>query len=142
MPSLICDTDILVLTLPLTNETRGIIGDSEMANMHERSILVNVGRGALVDEDSLYEHLRRGSIGAAGIDVWYRYPSSPSDYSCTRPSRRDFENLANLVMTPHLGGAFGAEKLESLRLECLAKSIKEVAEGREMPFRVNLELGY
>lgn len=136
------DSDIVVLSLPLTDETRGIIGSAELSLMHERSVLVNVGRGALVDEEALYRSLSTGSIGAAGIDVWYRYPSSPEERGSTPPSKFPFAELDNVVMTPHMGGAFGSEMLERSRTVQLADSINAFADRGEMPWKVDLDRGY
>lgn len=139
---LLQDSDIVVLSLPLTDETRGIIGSAELNLMHERSILVNVGRGALVDEEALYRSLSDGSIGAAGIDVWYRYPSSREERDSTPPSEYPFAELDNVVMTPHMGGAFGSEMLERSRTVQLADSINSFADKGEMPCKVDLDRGY
>ncbi len=135
-------TDVLVVTLPLTSETEGIIGESELDILHCRSIVVNVGRGRLIDERSLYEHLRDGSIGAAGIDVWYNYPSSDDSRTATYPSSFPFGELENVVMTPHMGGAFGTDRIEQLRMQHLALSINRAAEGAEIPCRIDLSMGY
>jgi phosphoglycerate dehydrogenase-like enzyme len=135
-------TDILVLALPLTPETKGIIGDRELDLLHNRSIVVNIGRGKLIDERSLFEHLQSGSIGSAGIDVWYRYPTSDESRISTPPSSFPFDSLDNIVMTPHMGGAFGTLKLEQLRMQHIADSLNTAAEGGELPCRINLELGY
>ncbi|MBD3278724.1 MAG: hydroxyacid dehydrogenase [Candidatus Aegiribacteria sp.] len=140
--SLLKDSDFVVLALPLTEDTECIIGDEELELMHGRSVLVNVGRGRLVDQEALYSHLKRGSIGAAGIDVWYSYPSSKEERSCTFPSEEPLWELDNVVMTPHMGGAFGSEELENRRVRHLAKSINRAAKGEELPFRVHLEKGY
>lgn len=139
---LLKDSDIVVLSLPLTDETRGIIGSFELSLMHGNSILVNVGRGALVDEEALYRSLSTGSIGAAGIDVWYSYPSSPEEQRSTPPSKYPFAELENVVMTPHMGGAFGSEMLERSRTVQLADSINSFADRGEMPCRVDLDRGY
>ncbi len=140
--SILPETDILVLCLPLTHETRGIVGDTELGLMHERSVLVNVGRGDLVDQDALYRHLSGGSIGAAGIDVWYRYPGSEGDRKCTMPSVHDLSSLDNIVMTPHIGGAFGAKGLETLRLKHIAESINTLKKSGRMPNIVDIRKGY
>ncbi|MBN2587883.1 MAG: hypothetical protein JXR55_11370 [Candidatus Fermentibacteraceae bacterium] len=135
-------TDVLVLTLPLTDDTVGIIGEQELGLLHEKSVLVNIGRGGLVDEDALYRSLSSGSIGAAGIDVWYRYPESEDERTCTPPSRHDLASLDNIVMTPHMGGGFGTEALERERARQIAGSINALASCGSMPFRVDLSAGY
>ena len=134
--------DVLALTLPLTRETRGIIGESELALLPKGALLVNVGRGQLVEEEALYRALADHRLGAAGIDVWYRYPGSVQERSETFPSSFPFHLLDNIVMTPHMGGAFGTGSVEDQRLEQLVVTLSAVAEGCDVPFRVDLDRGY
>ncbi len=63
------------------------------------AVLVNVGRAEVVDEKALYEALKKGAIKAAGLDVWYQYPSKtdPSSRSHTMPSTYPFHELDNVV---------------------------------------------
>jgi len=93
--------DAVLCTLPLTGETRGLIGERELAAMKEPAVLVNVGRGAVIDEEALYRALAERRIYGAGIDVWYVYPGSDEERSSTPPSRFPFGELPNVVMTPH-----------------------------------------
>src|SRR5690606_13431272 len=93
--------DAVLCTLPLTGETRGLIGERELAAMKETAVLVNVGRGAVIDEEALYRALAERRIYGAGIDVWYVYPGSDEERSSTPPSRFPFGELPNVVMTPH-----------------------------------------
>ncbi len=139
---LLPEADVLVLALPLTSGTEGLIGDRELELMKKTSVLVNVGRGPLVDQDALHRHLSRGSIGAAGLDVWYSYPGREGERSSTMPSRAPLWELDNVVMTPHVGGLFGSESLERMRLEALAEVIRCVRDRRPAPWRVDPALGY
>ena len=135
-------TDILMVALPLTTYTKGIIGDRELDLLHDRSIVVNIGRARLIDEESLYHHLRNNLIGAAGIDVWYEYPSGKDKVSDTPPSSCPFGTLDNIVMSPHMGGAFNLEELERQRMIHLAESLNLYAAGEPVPNRIDLEQGY
>ena len=69
--------------------------------MRPSAVLVHVGRGPVVDEDALYEALSTHTIGAAALDVWYRYPTSGHTGA---PSKHPFETLDNVLMTPHSSG--------------------------------------
>ncbi|MFC3998898.1 2-hydroxyacid dehydrogenase [Nocardiopsis sediminis] len=94
-------SDVVVLSAPLTPQTTGIIGAAELARMGPRSILINVGRGPLVQERALYEALAdRGILGAA-IDVWYAYPDGGNRAA---PSALPFHELPNALLTPHSSG--------------------------------------
>jgi phosphoglycerate dehydrogenase-like enzyme len=120
---LLRESDFVLLCVPLSDETEGMIGAAELDELGPDGYLLNVGRGALVDEDALYDALAAGRIAGAGIDVWYRYPSGPGD--TVLPATRPFWELDNVVMTPHSSGwsestvqgrwAFIAGQLERLR---------------------------
>jgi phosphoglycerate dehydrogenase-like enzyme len=132
--------DVLLICLPDTPETRGLIGERELGLLPARAVLVNVGRGPIVDEAALYHALRNGSLYAAGLDVWYRYPSDPESRSHTRPSAYPFHNLDNVVMSPHRAGR--ATEAQALRVDELAIMLNMAGRGEEMPNKVDLEAGY
>jgi phosphoglycerate dehydrogenase-like enzyme len=99
--SLLEIADVVVVCAPLTPETTGLISATELGKMRSSAILVNVGRGPLVDEQALYTALVNRTIGGAVIDVWYDYPSSGNTGA---PSTLPFHELDNLLMTPHSSG--------------------------------------
>lgn len=132
----------LIVCLPLTDDTRGLIGARELSLMPRDSILVNVGRGPVVDQAALYEALRGGTIGAAGLDVWYNYPTDAESRRSTRPSDYPFEELDNVVMSPHRAGAPNTGETESLRIHELAALLNAAARGEELPNRVDMAAGY
>jgi phosphoglycerate dehydrogenase-like enzyme len=103
-------------------------------------ILVNVGRGPVIDEEALYTALAERRIRAAGIDVWYQYPKDDAERGNTYPSRLPFHELDNVVMTPHRAGWL--QSFETLRVQALAELLNAAAEGKEMPNSVDKELGY
>ena len=94
--------DYIVVTLPLLDSTRGLVGAREFAAMRPGAVIVNVGRGAVIDEAALYAALRERRIGGAIIDTWYRYPAAGEAEA--EPSQFAFRELDNVVMTPHMSG--------------------------------------
>lgn len=94
-------SDVVVVSAPLTDDTRGMIGASELASLGADGVLVNVGRGPLVQEQALFDALSDRVIAAAAIDVWYRYPGPDG---VGKPSALPFEELPNILMTPHSSG--------------------------------------
>jgi phosphoglycerate dehydrogenase-like enzyme len=139
LPTLLSSAGVLFLSLPLTPETEGMIADRELSLLPDDAILVNVSRGAIVDEEALYKHLRSGRL-RAGLDVWYEYPKDEGSRTGTRPSAFPFHDLANVVMTPHLAGH--SKETEPLRARELARLLNLAAEGKPLPNRVDLEVGY
>ncbi len=132
----------LLICLPHTPETDGLIGAEELALLPSDGVLVNVGRGPIVDEAALYRALRDGALYAAGLDVWYNYPA-PGDEaarSCTPPSQYPFHDLENVVMSPHRAGGF--KEVEGRRLVHLARLLNAAARGEPLPNRVDVRAGY
>jgi phosphoglycerate dehydrogenase-like enzyme len=120
--------DIVLNTLPLTAETRGLIGAAELAAMRPRAIIINVGRGPVIDEDALYEALAVGRIGGAILDTWYVYPS-PED-PAPRPGHRPFHELANVTLTPHMSGWTAGTVAR--RRATIAENVNRLAAGQPL----------
>ncbi len=139
---LLPSADAVVICLPLTPETEGLLGPHELELLPPNAVLVNVGRGAIVDERALYDALRSESLHAAGLDVWYHYPRGESARSQTPPSEFPFRELPNVVMSPHRGGAAREREVEVVRMKELAKLLNAAARGDEMPDSVDVETGY
>ncbi|MGY4712617.1 2-hydroxyacid dehydrogenase [Mycolicibacterium sp. CBM1] len=93
LPGLLTESDIVSLHLPLTPETRELIGPRALATMKTHAVLVNTSRGGIVDEPALVEALRGGRLAAAGLDVFATEPVDPAN-----PLLR----LDNVVVTPHV----------------------------------------
>jgi phosphoglycerate dehydrogenase-like enzyme len=132
--------DVLIITAPLTPETKGLIGEKELALLPRGSILVNVGRGLIVDEAALFSALKTGYLGAAGLDVWYQYPNDEASRSSTPPSQSPFHELDNVVMSPHRGG--DEVGLDTRRMAELAEMLNRAARGEALPNRVDVAAGY
>ncbi len=132
--------ELLVLCCPATPETEGLLDARRLALLPREAVLVNVGRGSLIEEEALYEALRSGALGSAGLDVWWRYPKERAERSATPPSALPFGELDNVVLSPHRAG-HGAG-IEPARMDALAELLLCAAEGRELPNRVDVSAGY
>ena len=95
--------DVLICTLPLTDGTRGMIGEKMFEHMKDGAILVNMSRAAVVDEDAVWQALQSGKLGAFGADVWWNTPKRGESQSY--PSQKhEFWKLDNVLMSPHRAG--------------------------------------
>lgn len=104
LSDLMTEADVVVVSAPLNERTAGMIGATELAALGSEGVLINVGRGPLVQQDALFEALSTGSLAGAAIDVWYDYPSADG---VGAPSQRPFHTLPNILMTPHSSGITG-----------------------------------
>ena len=98
---LMSESDVVVVSAPLNAHTEGMIGAAQLDALGPDGVLINVGRGPLVQERALYEALAGRVIAGAAIDVWYRYPNGEN--ACA-PSDLPFGELPNVLMTPHSSG--------------------------------------
>jgi phosphoglycerate dehydrogenase-like enzyme len=137
---LLPQADVLLITLPFTPQTDGLIGAKELALLPQDALLVNVGRGRIVDQAALYQALKDGTILAAGLDVWYNYPSEPGTRQHTPPADYPFHELDNVVMSPHRGGDSTAS--EALRMTHLASLLNALARSESVNNQVNVVAGY
>ncbi|MCA8959720.1 MAG: hydroxyacid dehydrogenase [Planctomycetes bacterium] len=140
LDSLWPSSSFVVVCLPLTPNTEGLLGAAPIDALPDDAVIVNIGRGPIIDERALFEALRDGRLGAAGLDVWYRYPETEEARVGTLPSAFPFHELDNVVLSPHRGGH--TEAMERLRAEHLAESLNAAARGEPMPWPVNVARGY
>jgi len=96
LPDLLAGSDVVVLALPHTPETRRLIGKRELDRIKRGALLVNVARGKLVDDDAVIEALRDGRLGGAALDVFSQEPLDPAS---------PYWDLPNVLVTPHTSGA-------------------------------------
>ena len=96
LPELLASADFVCLQVPLTTETKHLIGAAQLGSMKKSAILINASRGAIVDEPALIEALQNGTIHGAGLDVFDTEPLPPDS---------PLLKLANVVALPHIGSA-------------------------------------
>lgn len=110
LEKVICDAEIIYLCLPLNKDTREIINSDVLQKMKGK-YLINVGRGALINEEALYNALKNKILAGAGIDVWYNYPGKIPEP--VFPSHFPIHELSNVVLSPHKAG-YTKESIEGM----------------------------
>jgi phosphoglycerate dehydrogenase-like enzyme len=91
-------SDVVVATTPLTRETRDLIAEKELGWMKKDAILINVGRGDVINQKALYEHLKANPDFRAGIDTWWSEPVGQEAFNLAYP----FFDLSNIIGSPHI----------------------------------------
>ncbi len=129
LEAFMASVDAVVVTLPLTASTQGLVGARALAALRPHALLLNVGRGPVVDEDALYDALASRRMGGAVIDTWYQYPR-PDLPECAPSARHDFAGLDNVLMTPHMSG--WTHGTVQRRQRTLAENIRRLSEGRSL----------
>ncbi|MZI92416.1 glycerate dehydrogenase [Vibrio sp. CAIM 722] len=116
-------SDILTLHCPLTEQTRNLIGRDEFTQMKSSAILINTGRGGLVDESALVEALEQGYIAGAGVDVFTQEPADEGNPLIANAQ------LPNLLLTPHV--AWGSDSAITKLVGILIDNIDGYFSGHE-----------
>jgi len=118
--------DYLVVSVPLTEDTKAIVDAKAFAAMRPSAVVINVGRGPTVDEQALFDALQSSQIAGAVIDTWYSYPSQ--DRPAPLPSSLPFHELSNVIMTPHMSG--WTNGTIQRRQRTIADNVMRLASGR------------
>ncbi|AJR10000.1 D-2-hydroxyacid dehydrogenase [Photobacterium gaetbulicola] len=119
--TVLAQADVLSLHCPLTNETRNLIGSGELEQMKDSAILINTGRGGLVDEQALVDALRCGEIAGAGCDVFTEEPADDDNPLIAN------SDLPNLLLTPHV--AWGSDSAIQALANQLVDNLNAFAAG-------------
>ncbi|OLS31621.1 MAG: Glyoxylate reductase [Candidatus Thorarchaeota archaeon AB_25] len=129
LDTLLRESDIVSLHVPLTSATIHLIGEKELGIMKKGSILVNTSRGQVVDQDALYRALTSGHLGGAGLDVFTEEPI---------PKDSPLIGLPNVVLVPHIGSA--SKNTRATMATMCAKNIIAALNGERPPNIVNPEV--
>lgn len=124
-------SDYVVVVLPLTPETRGLIDSSALEEMKPGSFLINIARGGIVNEQALCRALESGRLAGAGIDVFEQEPLPASSPLWSAP---------RILLTPHIAG--GMPGYMDRVAEIFAENIRRVERGEPVMNRVDRERGY
>jgi len=128
---LLAASDYVAITLPLTPHTRGFIGARELAAMKPEAYIVNIGRGAVIDQAALIEALGAKRIGGAGLDVFEREPLEPES---------PLWEMENAILTPHISGANRGYMDKACEL--FAENLRRFHAGIPLLNVLDPELGY
>jgi phosphoglycerate dehydrogenase-like enzyme len=125
------EADFVVISLPGTPQTRHLIDVRRIASMKDGAVLINIGRGAVVDEQALVEGLRRGTPGGAGLDVFETEPL---------PEESPLWDMPNVIVTPHSMSTVAQEN--SRIVDLFIDNLRRYLDGRPLRNRFSFEHGY
>jgi len=128
LDQLLEQADVISLSVPLTEETRHMIGERELKLMKPTSLLINTARGAVVDEKMLIEALKNGWIAGAGLDVFEDEANIPEELRL----------LPNTVLTPHTASATVEARLAMARI--VVDNMEDGLDGRQPTCLINTEV--
>ncbi|MGH9592018.1 MAG: D-2-hydroxyacid dehydrogenase [Bryobacteraceae bacterium] len=128
---LMAASDYILTAAPLTNDTRGLIGEAQIAAMKPSSVIINVGRGAVIDEAALIRALEAGKIRGAALDVFAVEPL---------PAGHPFYRMENVLMSPHT--ADHVQDFIHLAVECFLDNFQRFRAHQPLLNIVDKHAGY
>ena len=121
-------SDILIIAVPHTSKTENLIGMNELKLLGRNGLLVNVARGTIVNEESLYKALEKKIIAGAALDVWYNYSPKKDKKGKEYPYSKPFHKLGNVILSPHRA----ASPFDDLgRWDEVIENLKRLASGKK-----------
>jgi D-2-hydroxyacid dehydrogenase (NADP+) len=131
MSAVLSLSDIVVVVLPLTRETKNFINASFINSLKPGALLINAARGPVADEEVLLKALQEGRIAGAALDVFVREPL---------PADSPFWDLDNVLITPHIGGR--TSKASERMWEIFTENLSRYPDREKMKNRIDLAAGY
>ncbi|MCB8941224.1 MAG: D-2-hydroxyacid dehydrogenase [Ardenticatenaceae bacterium] len=129
--SMLAECDFVVITLPLTERTRHLIDEEMLKAMKPAAFLVNIGRGAIVNEADLVRGLKKGWLAGAGLDVFEEEPL---------PEDSPLWQLENVLLTPHISGF--TPHYDDRATDIFAENLRRYLAGEPLLNQVNRAIGY
>ncbi len=131
LPYLLSESDYVVVSVPLTPDSRGMIGESELRSMRPSAVIINIARGAIIDEAALVRALNEGQIAGAALDVFDQEPL---------PTESELWLMDNVIVTPHVSG--GTPRYMELAMNVFAENLRRYLSGEPLSNLVDVQRGY
>lgn len=133
LDSLLPQADVVAVTLPGTDATRGLMSRERLAKMKEGAVLLNVGRGFIVDTEALCDALERGHLSGAGVDVTDPEPLPPT---------HRLWNIPTAVVTPHISGFYHLRETHERIVGIFLENLRHFQAGEPLRNLVDFATGY
>lgn len=133
LDSLLPQADVVAITLPGTDATRGLMSRERLAKMKEGAVLLNVGRGFIVDTEALCDALERGHLSGAGVDVTDPEPLPPT---------HRLWNIPTAVVTPHISGFYHLRETHERIVGIFLENLRHFQAGEPLRNLVDFATGY
>ncbi len=130
--TMLAECDYVIVAVPLTSETEGMIDAEALAAMKPGAYIINIARGKIIDEAALIEALESGHLGGAGLDVFEQEPL---------PQSSPLWEMDNVIVTPHVSG-YTPGNYDRRACELFIENLHRYMEGRELYNVVSVEHGY
>jgi phosphoglycerate dehydrogenase-like enzyme len=131
LADVVCEADYLAIAAPLTPETRGAVSREVIAHMKPTAWIMNIARGAIVDEEAMIEALREKRIAGAGLDVFTTEPLPPGN---------PLWEMDNVMITPHHSGS--SPRTYGRTLALFSENLRRYKSGQPLLNRVDFAAGY
>ena len=125
--------DVLVLCVPGTPGTEGLLSAERMALLPEKTFIINVGRGTVIDQEALIDALNEGRLAGAALDVMYPEPL---------PADHPLWTARNCIITPHISGDMRLPETVDITVDIFCDNLRRYADGRELTHLIDINAGY
>ena len=125
--------DVLVLCVPGTDDSASLLSSERISKLPEKTYVINVGRGTVIDQEALLRALDEGRIAGAALDVMYPEPL---------PADHPLWTAKNCIITPHISGDMGLPYTVDKTVEFFCENLERYVRGEELLHRVNIAAGY